>query len=262
MKQPQQRADLSTLWERYGTSADETAREQLILNYSPLVKFVAGRVATNLPHTVENADLISYGMFGLIDAIEKFEPERAIKFETYAIPRIRGAIIDELRALDWVPRSVRSRARDIERAIVTLEGRLMRTPEDPEVAAELGITVKELHDTYSKLSYTSVVSFEDLWSVGVDRDDRPAAATVIKDEHAENPLERVEAEEMKTILADSIERLSERERTVIALYYYEGLSLKEIGQILGVTESRISQMHTKAVLRLRARLHAAQGYLS
>ncbi len=262
MKQPQQRSDLSTLWESYNSTADETAREQLILNYSPLVKFVAGRVATNLPHTVENADLISYGMFGLIDAIEKFEPERAIKFETYAIPRIRGAIIDELRALDWVPRSVRSRARDIEKAIVTLESRLMRTPEDSEVAEELGVSLKDLHDTYSKLSYTSVVSFEDLWSVGAERDDRPAAATVIKDEHAENPVEAVEAEEMKTILAESIERLSERERTVIALYYYEGLSLKEIGQILGVTESRVSQMHTKAVLRLRARLHAAQGYLS
>jgi RNA polymerase sigma factor for flagellar operon FliA len=262
MSRPQQPVDLRTLWERFGTSSDEAAREQLILNFSPLVKFVAGRIATNLPHTVENADLISYGMFGLIDAIEKFEPERGIKFETYAIPRIRGAIIDELRALDWVPRSVRARARDIERAIVALEGRLMRTPEDAEVAEELGITVRDLHDTYSKLSYTSVVSFEDLWSVGIDHDDRPAAATVIEDQHAENPVEVVEAEEMKDILAGAIERLTDRERTVIALYYYEGLSLKEIGQILGVTESRVSQMHTKAVLRLRARLHAAQGALA
>jgi RNA polymerase sigma factor for flagellar operon FliA len=261
MTHPQQRTDLSTLWESFCATGDETAREQLILNYSPLVKFVAGRVATNLPHTVENADLISYGMFGLIDAIEKFEPGRGIKFETYAISRIRGAIIDELRSLDWVPRSVRARARDIERAIVALEGRLMRTPEDFEVADELGITLKELHDAYSKLSYTSVVSFEDLWSVGVDREDRPDAETVIKDENAENPVEKFEAEEMKTILAEAIERLSDRERTVIALYYYEGLSLKEIGQILGVTESRVSQMHTKAVLRLRARLHAAQGML-
>jgi RNA polymerase sigma factor for flagellar operon FliA len=261
MKNPQARGDLNTLWDRYGTSADEAAREQLILNYSPLVKFVAGRVATNLPHSVESADLISYGLFGLIDAIEKYEPERGIKFETYAIARIRGAIMDELRALDWVPRSVRSRARDIERAIVALETRLMRTPEDSEVAEELGITLKELHDSYSKLSYTSVVSFEDLWSTGGDRDDRPAAATVIEDKNADNPAEVFEVEEMKEILAGAIERLSERERTVIALYYYEGLSLKEIGQILGVTESRVSQMHTKAVLRLRARLHAAQGVL-
>jgi RNA polymerase sigma factor for flagellar operon FliA len=262
MKHPQQSADLSTLWERYGADGDGPAREQLILNYSPLVKFVAGRVATNLPHTVESADLISYGMFGLIDAIEKFDPAREIKFETYAISRIRGAIIDELRSLDWVPRSVRARARDIERAIVALEGRLRRTPEDQEVADELGISLRDLHDAYSKLSYTSVVSFEDLWSAGVDRDDHPGAAAVIKDDHAPNPVEAFEAEEMKEILAEAIERLSERERTVIALYYYEGLSLKEIGQILGVTESRVSQMHTKSVLRLRARLHAAQGFLS
>jgi RNA polymerase sigma factor for flagellar operon FliA len=260
MKPSEPRPDLSTLWERFETSRDQGAREQLILNYSPLVKFVAGRVATNLPHTVESADLISYGMFGLIDAIEKFERGREIKFETYAISRIRGAIIDELRALDWVPRSVRSRARDIERAIVALEGRLMRTPEDSEVADELGISLKDLHDTYTKLSYTSVVSFEDLWGTGAEAEDRPAA-TSIKDDNAENPVETFEAEEMKEILAGAIERLSDRERTVIALYYYEGLSLKEIGTVLGVTESRVSQMHTKAVLRLRARLHAAQGVL-
>ncbi len=258
MKHSDQRVDLSTLWEMFEATHDEHAREQLILNYSPLVKFVAGRIATNLPNTVENSDLISYGMFGLIDAIEKFDPAREIKFETYAITRIRGAIIDELRALDWVPRSVRSRARDIERAIVTLEGRLMRTPEDFEVADELGISLKDLHETYSKLSYTSVVSFEDLWGTGADLDDRPAA-TSIEDENAENPVEAFEAEEMKEILAGAIERLTDRERTVIALYYYQGLSLKEIGQVLGVTESRVSQMHTKAVLRLRARLHAAQG---
>jgi RNA polymerase sigma factor for flagellar operon FliA len=261
MKHAEPRTDLRTLWERFGESHDEWAREQLILNYSPLVKFVAGRVAVNLPNSVENADLISYGMFGLIDAIEKFEPGRDIKFETYAITRIRGAIIDELRSLDWVPRSVRSRARDIERAIVTLEGRLKRTPEDSEVAEELGMPLKDLHDTYSKLSYTSVVSFEDLWGTGQEADDRPTA-TSIEDLNAENPVETFEAEEMKVILAEAIERLTDRERTVIALYYYEGLSLKEIGTVLGVTESRVSQMHTKAVLRLRARLHAAQGLLA
>jgi RNA polymerase sigma factor for flagellar operon FliA len=261
MKHAQQAANLGTLWDRFETAGDESAREQLILNYSPLVKFVAGRIATGLPNTVENADLISYGMFGLIDAIEKFEPDRGIKFETYAISRIRGAIMDELRALDWVPRSVRSRARDIERAIVTLEGRFMRTPEDAEVAEEMGITLKDLNDTYSKLSYTSIVSFEDLWAAGSDREDHPSAVA-IEDENAENPVEAFEAEEMKDILADAIEHLSDRERTVIALYYYEGLSLKEIGQVLGVTESRVSQMHTKAVLRLRARLHAAQGALA
>jgi RNA polymerase sigma factor for flagellar operon FliA len=262
MKDPQQRAELSTLWDRFKESADPDAREQLILNFSPLVKFVAGRVATNLPHTVENADLISYGIFGLIDAIEKYEPGRGIKFETYAISRIRGAIIDELRALDWVPRSVRARARDIERAIITLEGRLQRTPEDPEVAEELGISPKDLQDAYAKLSYTSIVSFEDVWAPSQEHDDRSALSAGIEDENAENPVEAFESEEMREILAGAIERLSERERTVIALYYYEGLALKEIGQVLGVTESRVSQMHTKAVLRLRAHLHAAQGFVS
>jgi RNA polymerase sigma factor for flagellar operon FliA len=259
MKHPQQRAELSTLWGRFKESSEPEAREQLILNYSPLVKFVAGRIAANLPNTVENADLISYGLFGLIDAIDKYDPERGIKFETYAISRIRGAIIDELRALDWVPRSVRSRARDIERAIIALEARLHRTPEDSEVAEELGVSPKELQDIYTKLSYTSVVSFEDLWAPNAEHDDRSALGAGIEDENAENPVEMFESEEMRGILADAVENLPERERTVIALYYYEGLALKEIGQILGVTESRVSQMHTKAVLRLRARLRAAQN---
>lgn len=261
MKNPQQRDDLSTLWERFKEDDDQSAREELILNYSPLVKYVAGRVSVNLPHSVDSCDLISYGMFGLIDAIEKFEPGRGFKFETYAISRIRGAIIDELRALDWVPRSVRARARDIEKAILALENTLQRTPEDEEVACELGISLRELHDIYSKLSYTSVVSFEDMWSPTADRDDKNTLASFIKDERAEDPVRAFESEETKEVLAEAIERLPERERTVVALYYYEGLALKEIGQILGVTESRVSQLHTKAVLRLRARLHAAHGFL-
>jgi RNA polymerase sigma factor for flagellar operon FliA len=262
MNHPHQREDLPTLWQRYTETKDDDAREQLILNYSPLVKFVAGRIATKLPSTVENADLISYGIFGLIDAIEKYEPERGFKFETYAISRIRGAIIDELRSLDWVPRSVRARARDIENAIMTLESRLNRTPDDAEVAAEMGITLKELQDSYTKLAYTSVVSFDEIWSPNADRDDKNTLASVIKDDSAPDPVTAFESEEIKEILADAIEHLSERERTVVALYYYEGLQLKEIGQVLGVTESRASQLHTKAVLRLRARLHAAQGYVA
>jgi len=261
MKHPHQRDDLATLWQRFADTHDEEAREQLILNYSPLVKFVAGRVATKLPATIENADLISYGIFGLIDAIEKYEPERGFKFETYAISRIRGAIIDELRALDWVPRSVRARSREIESAIVTLENRLSRTPEDNEVAAEMGISPRDLQDIYTKLSYTSVVSFDEIWAPNSDRDDKSTLASVVKDESAPDPVAAFETEEVKEILADAIEKLSERERTVVALYYYEGLQLKEIGQVLGVTESRASQLHTKAVLRLRARLHAAQGFI-
>ena len=252
------RTDVSALWARYKDASDSDARDELILNFSPLVKYVAGRLASSLPQMVDTADLISYGIFGLIDAIEKFDLERGIKFETYAIARIKGAIIDELRAMDWVPRSVRSRAREIEQAYVALENELRRVPDDQEVANRMGISLKEFHGILTKLSYTSVVSFEELW-VGGDRDDPQSAIGSIRDEAAEDPVALFESVEVKDILADAIERLPEREKTVIALYYYEGLTLKEIGQVLGVTESRVSQLHTKSVLRLRARLHAAQA---
>ena len=253
------RTDVSALWAQYKSCGDENARESLILNYSPLVKYVAGRLSASLPQTVDTADLISYGVFGLIDAIEKFDLERGFKFETYAIARIKGAIIDELRAMDWVPRSVRSRAREIENAYISLENKLKRVPKDAEVAEEMGVTNKELAALLTKLSYTSVVSFEELW-VGGDRDEHQSAIGSIADDTAEDPVTVFESEEIKDILAGAIDRLPEREKIVIALYYYEGLTLKEIGKVLGVTESRVSQLHTKAVLRMRARLHAAQGF--
>jgi len=252
------RADVSALWARYKQDDDSSARDALILNYSPLVKYVAGRLASGLPQSVDTADLISYGIFGLIDAIKKFDPSRAIKFETYAIARIKGAIIDELRALDWVPRSVRSRAREIEASYLALENQFKRVPSDQEVADHMGVTLKEFQAILTKLSYTSVVSFEELW-VGGDKDEGQSALGSIKDDSAEDPVAIFESVEIKDILAGAIERLPDREKTVIALYYYEGLTLKEIGQVLGVTESRVSQLHTKAVLRLRARLHAAQA---
>ena len=252
------RTDASALWARYKDEHDSSARDELILNYSPLVKYVAGRLASSLPQTVDTADLISYGIFGLIDAIEKFDPGRAIKFETYAISRIKGAIIDELRAMDWVPRSVRSRAREIEAAYVALENSLRRVPNDQEVADQMGVSLKEFQDILTKLSYTSVVSFEELW-VGGERDEGQNAIGSIKDDSAEDPVAIFESAEIKDILAGAIEKLPERERTVIALYYYEGLTLKEIGQVLGVTESRVSQLHTKAVLRLRAKLHSVHA---
>ncbi len=255
---PDPRSDITVLWVRYKEGLDSQARDELILNYSPLVKYVAGRLASGLPQTVDTADLISYGIFGLIDAIEKFDLSRAIKFETYAIARIKGAIIDELRAMDWVPRSVRSRAREIERTYVALENELRRVPSDQEVADSMGITLKEFGAILTKLSYTSVVSFEELW-VGGERDDSQSAIGSIRDDSAEDPVAIFESSEMKDILAEAIDRLPEREKTVIALYYYEGLTLKEIGQVLGVTESRVSQLHTKAVLRLRARVHASQA---
>jgi len=249
---------VSALWARYKLDDDSSARDALILNYSPLVKYVAGRLASGLPQSVDTADLISYGIFGLIDAIQKFDPGRAIKFETYAIARIKGAIIDELRALDWVPRSVRSRAREIEASYIALENQFKRIPSDQEVADHMGVSLKEFQAILTKLSYTSVVSFEELW-VGGDKDEGQSAIGSIKDDSAEDPVAIFESVEIKDILAGAIERLPEREKTVIALYYYEGLTLKEIGQVLGVTESRVSQLHTKAVLRLRARLHAAQA---
>jgi RNA polymerase sigma factor FliA len=251
-----QRTDVSALWATYKDTGDADARERLILNYSPLVKYVAGRVSSTLPQSVDTADLISYGLFGLIDAIEKYDPDRGIKFETYAIARIKGAIIDELRSLDWVPRSVRSRAREIEAAYVALETRLRRVPSDSELAEEMNLSLDELHDILSKLSYASVVSFEELWGGG-DRDEHSDGAASIPDHDADDPVAMFETEEVKHILAGAIERLPERERVVITLYYYEGLTLKEIGKVLGVTESRVSQLHTKAVLRMRAKLHSA-----
>ena len=252
------RTDASALWARYKVEHDFSARDELILNYSPLVKYVAGRLASSLPQTVDTADLISYGIFGLIDAIEKFDLGRAIKFESYASSRIKGAIIDELRAMDWVPRSVRSRAREIEAAYVSLENSLRRVPSDQEVADQMGVTLKEFQDILTKLSYTSVVSFEELW-VGGERDEGQNAIGSIRDDTAEDPVAIFESAEIKDILAGAIDKLPERERTVIALYYYEGLTLKEIGQVLGVTESRVSQLHTKAVLRLRAKLHSVHA---
>ena len=181
----------------YKNDGDTDARDALILNYSPLVKYVAGRLASSLPQTVDTADLISYGIFGLIDAIEKFDLGRAIKFETYAIARIKGAIIDELRAMDWVPRSVRSRAREIEDAYIALENQLKRFPSDAEVAEHMGVTTKELADILTKLSYTSVVSFEELW-VGGDRDDGQSAIGSIKDDTADDPVAIFESEEIKS----------------------------------------------------------------
>lgn len=252
------RTDLSAIWCAYKGTGDSDSREHLILHYSPLVKYVAGRLSASLPQSVDTADLISYGLFGLIDAIEKYDPERGIKFETYAIARIKGAIIDELRSLDWVPRSVRSKARQLENAYITLEHRLHRTPTDSEVAAEMGVSAEEYHDLLSRLSYTSIVSFEELW-IGGDRDEKSDVLSVIPDHSADDPVALFETEEAKEILATAIEKLPERERVVIALYYYEGLTLKEIGRVLGVTESRVSQLHTKAVLRMRARLGAAQA---
>jgi len=247
-------AALRRLWERFKATGDAAVRERLILHYSPLVKYVAGRVGIGLPPNIEQADLVSYGIFGLIDAIEKFDIERAIKFETYAISRIRGAIIDELRAIDWIPRSVRYKAREVERAYAALEGELHRTPTEAEVAERLGITLDELHAIFSQVSYVNVVALDELLTVGGEKGDKLSLVDTLVDTKAEDPVAAFETEETKFILARAINQLPEREKIVVTLYYYEGLTLAEIGRVLGVTESRICQMHTKAVLQLRAKL--------
>ncbi len=247
-------AALRSLWEHFKETADAGTRERLILHYAPLVKYVAGRVGVGLPPNIEQADLVSYGIFGLIDAIEKFDIHRAIKFETYAISRIRGAIIDELRAIDWIPRSVRYKAREVERAYAALEGELHRTPTEAEVAERLGIALDDLHHIFSQVSYVNVVALDELLSVGGEKGDKLSLVDTLEDTKAEDPVTAFEAEETKFLLAQAINQLPEREKIVVTLYYYEGLTLAEIGRVLGVTESRICQMHTKAVLQLRAKL--------
>ncbi len=247
-------AALRQMWEHFKATGDAVVREKLILHYSPLVKYVAGRVGVGLPANIEQADLVSYGIFGLIDAIEKFDIERAIKFETYAISRIRGAIIDELRAIDWIPRSVRSKAREVERTYAALEGELHRTPTEAEVADRMGIALGDLHQIFSQVSYVNVVALDELLSVSGEKGDKLSLVDTLEDTRAEDPVQAFEGEETKFLLSRAINQLPEREKIVVTLYYYEGLTLAEIGRVLGVTESRICQMHTKAVLQLRGKL--------
>lgn len=249
---------LQELWRQYKETGAPEIRDKLIVHYAPLVKYVAGRVSTGLPANIEQADLVSYGIFGLIDAISKFEPGRQIKFETYAINRIKGAIIDELRAIDWVPRSVRFKAREVEKALGKLESELHRAPTDQEVAKVMDISVADLRSIYSQVSFVSLVALDELMAVGGEKGDKLSLIDTLEDVHTEDPVSAFETEEMKHILAGAINKLSEREKIVVTLYYYEGLTLAQIGQVLGVTESRICQMHTKAVLQLRSRLNEAR----
>jgi RNA polymerase sigma factor FliA len=246
--------ELRDLWRRFKGTGDVHARERLVIAYSPLVKYVAGRMASGLPAHVEEADLISYGLVGLINAIERFEVEREIKFETYAITRIKGSIIDELRSLDWVPRSVRARAREIERANAKLEHQLQRAPSDEEMAAELKMGVDEFQDALVQISNSTIAALDELWSVSDSSGDAVSLLDTLTDESAPDPAAVMDQTDLKDRVADAIARLPEREKLVVALYYYENLTLREIGEVLGVTESRVSQLHTKAVLRLRGRL--------
>jgi RNA polymerase sigma factor for flagellar operon FliA len=247
--------ETQALWREYTKSKDQGVRDRLILTYAPLVKYVAGRLGSGLPAHVDENDLVSYGLLGLIGAIERFDPNRDIKFETYAIARIKGSIIDELRAMDWVPRSVRSRARDIERAIGELERKLMRAPTDEEISEKLGVTVDELNDSLSEIGRSSIAALDELWTISSGGGgDQVALIDTIEDTQGPEPQSELAQTELKEALGEAIARLPEREKLVVTLYYYEELTLREIGEVLGVTESRVSQLHTKAILRLKARL--------
>ncbi len=250
---PQVDDALGAIWHAFKSLGDDAAREQLILHYAPLVKYVASRVATGLPSSVEQSDLVSYGMFGLMDALNKFEPGRGNKFETYAIPRIKGAIIDELRAMDWVPRSVRFKQREIEKALADLEAMLKRQPTEKELAERLGMSLSELHEMITQISFVSVLALDETVSVGQDRGEQVSLIDTLADKGLD-PTQGVESQETRGLLAAAINSLTEREKIVVTLYYFEGLTLAEIGGILGVTESRVCQIHTKAVGLLRNQL--------
>ena len=241
------------LWLEYRKTKSPQLRDKFIRQYMPLVKYVAGKLAVGMPGSVEFDDLVGFGQFGLLDAIEKFDPGKNVKFKTYAVTRIRGAIFDELRQLDWVPRSVRQKSREIEDTIVELESKLGRTATDAEIAEKLGVSESEYQQTVMKVSGTSVLSLNDVWYSGNDNDHMSIGAS-IESPSSLNPDVIVEREEIRKVIIEAINELPEKEKMVIVLYYHEDLTFKEIGQVLEVSESRISQLHTKANLRLRAKL--------
>lgn len=239
------------IWQKYKKNHDPKIREQLILKYAPYVKYIANRIAMGLPSSVEVEDLYGYGIFGLIDAIEKFEPQRKIQFKTYAQTRVRGAILDELRKLDWIPRSVRKKAKELEKAYIQLENTLGRAATDEEVAGYMKISLEELYDLYKDTSGTFLLSLDDLL---YSEDDGVTVGDSVPTSEADNPQLQVEQKELKQQLVKAINALAEREKLVLTLYYYEEMTLKEIGAILNVSDSRVSQLHTKAILKLRSKL--------
>lgn len=248
-------AEEERLWRSYRDKPTASKREKLILRYAPLVKYVAGRMAVGMPSNVDRGDLTSYGMFGLMDAIEKFDVETGYRFQTYAVQRIRGAIVDELRSMDWVPRSVRRKAREIEKAIAHLQTELGRPPDDAELAEALDITVETLADHLAQISMTSVGAL-DAALTGSDGGTIRVVDTVA-DEDTLRPDQHIDEIAMRELLVEAMDRITEREQQVLALYYFEGLTLSQIGEIIGVTESRVSQIHSKAILTLRSHIERA-----
>jgi len=241
------------LWKLYRRTKDQKLRDFFVRQYAPLVKYVAGKIALGMPQNVEFDDLVGFGVFGLFDAIDKFDPGKHVKFKTYAVTRIRGAIFDELRTIDWVPRSVRQKAREVEDTVRRLESSLGHAASDEEIATGMAMDVKEFQQMMLKISGTSMLSLHDIWYTGEDND-KISIAESIESPGSLNPDTIVEKEEIKRVIVDAIKELPEKEKKVLVLYYYEDLTLKEIGEVLAVTESRVSQLHTKAVMRLRAKL--------
>jgi RNA polymerase sigma factor for flagellar operon FliA len=245
---------IDQLWHEYKSNNSKIAKDKLLVEYAHLVKYITARLAVNLPASVDRNDLISSGVMGLIKAVETFEPDRGFKFETFAGHKIRGAILDELRALDWVPRSVRQKSRDLQRTFAKLENELGRIPYDDEVCEALGITLKEYEDLLAEVTPTTIISLEEAMP-GRDSDAKELRIIdTIEDPGSDNPLKELGFAEVKNILKEAIAALPEKEKLVVALYHYEELTLKEIGVVLDITESRVSQIHSKAILKLRSRL--------
>ena len=257
-KDPKQKAAeeklVLKLWTDYKKDQTHELRDKIILYYAPLVKYVAGRIYASLPSNIELADLTAYGIFGLIDAVEKFDLKRKIKFETYAISRIRGAIVDELRAIDWVPRSIRQAGRELEQSYQTLQLKLRRAPSDDELAKHMDVSVDKLYEIYDKLSSSSMMALEEIKIFQGASDGKLPLLDVIEDEKSDDPSKAIENKELQKALKKAISKLPERERIIVTLYYYEGLTLKEIGEVLGITESRVSQLRTKATIYLKSGL--------
>lgn len=242
------------LWHEYKKTKSVAIRNRLIRQYMPLVKWVAGRVSSGMPESVEFDDLVGFGQFGLLDAINKFDVDKGVKFKTYATTRIRGAIFDELRELDWVPRSVRQRSREIEDAVVDLEARLGRTATDAEIAKALNMTEAEYQSAVMKVSGTSILSLNDVWYYSGDDSEHISIGDSIEAPNSLNPDVIVEREEIRRVIIQAINELPKNEKMVIVLYYHEDLTFKEIAQVLNVSESRISQLHSKANEHLRMKL--------
>jgi RNA polymerase sigma factor for flagellar operon FliA len=247
-------SSLDNLWKEFKETGSKVAKDKLLLEYAPLVKYIAQRIAVNLPSSVDRDDLVSSGILGLVKAVETFEPERGFKFETYAGHKVRGAILDDLRAMDWIPRSVRQKSRELQRTYAKLENELGRMPYDDEVCKELNISLKEFEDMLSEVTPATLVSLEEAMP---DRDAESKEIRIIDtitDPGSENPLRELGFNEVKDILKEAIAGLPEKEKLVIALYHYEELTLKEIGVVLDISESRVSQIHSKVILKLRSKL--------